>query len=176
VENGTDVVLVLLFAGGNRKSENEEIVGNTRLVKLVFLLEQETSLRKYLTDFEYDAYNFGPYSSELFDAMQALINAGLVRAEKTDTEEYLDEADRYQMESQAMDDGGTPKSTVRYSLTPEGKLVGSSLYRSLSRREQEELTGIKRKFNSVNLRQVLQYVYRKYPKFTTESVIKDHVY
>lgn len=176
VENGTDVILTLLFAGGNRKPENEEVVGNTRLVKLIFLLEHETRLKKYLTDFKYDAYNFGPYSSELFDAMQALINAGLVKAERSDTEGYLDEADRYQIESQAMDDGDSPRSTIVYSLTSEGRKVGASLYESLSEEEKDELIGLKRRFNSVNLRRLLQYVYRKYPKFTTESVIRDYVY
>jgi len=176
VENGTDLLLALLFAGGSRKAENEEIVGNTRLVKLMFLLAHETSLRKYLTDFTYDAYNFGPYSSELFDALQALINAGLVKTEESDSEGYLDEADRFQVEREVVDDAESPKTTIIYTLPPEGKKVGSALFRALTPSEQKELTTIKRVFNSSTLRKLLQYVYRKYPKFTTESVIKDYVY
>ena len=176
VENGTDLLLALLFAGGSRKGENEEIVGNTRLVKLMFLLAHETSLRKYLTDFTYHAYNFGPYSSELFDALQALINAGLIKTEESDSEGYLDEADRFQVERQVADDAESPRTTIIYTLTPEGKRVGSALFRALTPSEQKELTTIKRVFNSSTLKKLLQYVYRKYPKFTTESVIKDYVY
>jgi uncharacterized protein YwgA len=176
VENGTDMILTLLFAGGVKKSQNEEIVGNTRLVKLIFILEQETNLKKYLTDFNYDAYNYGPYSSELFDALQALINAGLVKAGMSESEGFLDEADRYQVEIEAAENADSPKSTMVYSLTGDGMKVATALYNSLSANEQSELNEIKSRFNSISLRQLLQYVYRKYPKFTTASVIKDYVY
>lgn len=60
VETGTDLILTLLFAGGDKKKNNEEIVGNTRIDKLVFLLEKETTLKKYIQDFTFDAYNFQP--------------------------------------------------------------------------------------------------------------------
>lgn len=176
VENGTDIILALLYAGGSRKEVNEEIVGNTRLVKLIFILEQETSLRKYLSDFSYDAYNYGPYSSELFDALQALINSGLVAVTKSQSEGFLDEADRYQVEMQAADTTDSPKSTTVYSLTEDGKKVGTALFETLSKQEQTELIAVKRRFNSISLRKLLQYVYRKFPKFTTESMIKDYVY
>jgi len=176
VDNGTDVILTLLFAGGRRKPENEEIVGNTKLVKLMFLLAHETSLKKYLTDFPYDAYNFGPYSSQLFDALQALINAGLVKTKSSDSEGYLEEADRFHIERQAIENTESPKTTIIYSLSSEGRVVASTLFRSLTQAEQEELTTIKRAFNSIPLRKLLQYVYRKYPKFTTESVIREYVY
>jgi uncharacterized protein YwgA len=176
VENGTDTILTLLFAGGVKKDQNEEIVGNTRLVKLIFLLEQETTLKRYLADFKYDAYNYGPYSSELFDAVQALNNAGLVQVKDLESEGFLDEADRYQVESQAADNADSPRSTRVYGLTNDGLTVAQALYRSLSKQERDELTDIKTRFNSISLKRLLQYVYRKYPKFTTESVIKDYVY
>jgi len=175
VENGTDMILALLYAGGSRKAQNEEIVGNTRLVKLLFLLAHETSLKRYMTDFKYDAYNFGPFSSELFDALQALINADLVKAAKSDSEGYLDEADRFHIERE-VDETESAKNTMIYSLTSEGKVVGSALFQALSEQEQNELITVKRVFNSSTLRRVLQYVYRKYPKFTTESIIKDYMY
>jgi uncharacterized protein YwgA len=175
VENGTDMILALLYAGGSRKAQNEEVVGNTRLVKLLFLLAQETSLKKYMTDFNYDAYNFGPFSPELFDALQALINAGLVKAVNSDSEGYLDEADRFHIERQ-VDEGESAKNTIIYTLTSDGELVGSALFQALSKAEQNELITIKRVFNSSTLRKLLQYVYRKYPKFKTEYIIKDYVY
>jgi uncharacterized protein YwgA len=176
VENGSDLVLALLFAGGARKNENEEIVGNTRLDKLMFLLEKETSLKRYIeTDFKFDAYKFGPYSSELFDSVQALVNAGLIEIKRSESEEYLDEADRYQIEQQLEENDESPKTTVIYSLTPEGKIVASVLFQSLSKTEQEELVSIKKTFNSINLKRLLQYVYRRYPESASQSVIKEEI-
>lgn len=176
VENGSDLVLALLFAGGARKNENEEIVGNTRLDKLMFLLEKETSLKKYVeTDFKFDAYNFGPYSSGLFDSVQALVNAGLFEAKRSESEEYLDEADRYQIERQLEENDESPKTTIIYSLTPEGEKVASTLFQSLNRTEQEELVSMKKTFNSMNLKKLLQYVYRKYPESASQSVIREEI-
>ena len=99
VENGTDVILALLYAGGSKKDANEEIIGNTRLYKLVFLTEQETTLSERMTDISFEAYNYGPYSSQVFDTIQALVSAGLVKVNDAGSESYLDEADRYQGES-----------------------------------------------------------------------------
>lgn len=176
VENGTDLILALLYAGGLRKPKNEEVIGNTRLDKLLFLLEQESPLKKYLADFKYEAYNYGPYSSEVFDAIQALINAGLVRMQSSPSEGFLEEADRYQIETEALDNISSPKETVVYSLTQEGETVASALFNTLSKEEQNELVAMKTKFNSISLRKLLQYVYRKYPEFTTESVIREDIF
>lgn len=173
VENGTDLILVLLFAGG--KKENEKIVGNTRLDKLIFLLEQETSLCKYMKDFNFEPYNFGPYSAEVFDSLQALASAGLVKISSKHGE-YLDEADRFQVELQAGDDSDSPKTTIVYSLTSEGKRVASELFKRLNNQEKEELTSIKKKFNSISLMELLKYVYEKYPRLTVKSVIKNYVH
>lgn len=176
VENGSDLILALLFAGGARENENEEIVGNTRLDKLMFLLGKETSLKKYIeTNFKFDAYNFGPYSSELFDSVQALVNAGLIEIKRSDSEEYLDEADRYQIEQQLEENEESPKTTVIYSLTPEGRTVASVLFQSLSKTEQAELVSIKRAFNSIDLKRLLRYVYHKYPESASQSVIKEEI-
>jgi len=176
VENGTDLVLVLLFAGGAKKTENEEIIGNTRLDKLMFLLEKETTLKRYMMNiFRFDAYNFGPYSSELFDSVQALVNAGLVSAGRSESEEYLNEADRYQIELQLEDNTQSPKTATIYSLTPEGKIVASQLFQSLSESERQELVAIKKMFNSISLKKLLQYIYRKYPESATLSIIREQI-
>jgi len=177
VENGNDMVLVLLFAGGARKSENEEIVGNTRLDKLMFLLEKETSLKRHIeSNFRFDAYRFGPFSSELFDSVQALVNAGLIEIKRSESEEYLDEADRYEIEQQLEeDDEESPKTTVIYSLTAAGRMVASALFQSLSKTEQEELMSEKKRFNSMRLKELLKYVYHRYPESASQSVIKEEI-
>lgn len=175
VENGMDVVLVLLYAGGSKENKNEVIIGNTRLDKLVFLIEKETDLKKYLHNFTFEAYNYGPYSSELFDSVQALVNAGLVKAETSNTHEYLDEADRYQVEQQLEDSSETSKSTAVYSLTCDGEIVASELFNSLTQAEQSQISMIKKMFNSINLKRLLHYIYQKYPDSAVNSLIKDKI-
>jgi uncharacterized protein YwgA len=175
VENGTDVILALLYAGGAKKQTNEEIVGNTRLYKLVFLTEYETSLSRLMKDITFEPYNYGPYSSQVFDTVQVLANAGLVKVEDAGSESYLDEADRYQVESVADDETDTSTTIKVYSLTDEGVRVGEALFNSLSDSEKKELTSIKERFNGVPLKKLLQYVYHRHPNFTTESVIRDQV-
>jgi len=186
VTYGADLILALLYAGGEKRTENEEIRGNTRLDKLVFLLKQETTLKKYLNDFGFEPYNFGPYSSEVFDTVQALTNAKLVQITYESSEGYLDEADRYAVEVQ-LDDPDRSRFGVQsgaeqtaepmlvYNLTPQGVEVAKALYESLPPEEREELHSLKKRFNSIPLRKLIQYVYRQHPEYTTESVIKDSI-
>lgn len=174
VENGTDVILVLLHAKSGRQDGKEGIIGNTRLDKMIFLLEKETAFAKYLKDFSYEPYNFGPYSSEVFDAIQALRSAGLVKLTPSSSDQFLEEADRYQIERQLADgDSPGPKSTITYSLTAEGEEVASSLFLSLTKEERDELQKFKLQFNNMSLQELIRYVYKKYPEYTTESKIRN---
>lgn len=152
---------------------NEPISGNTRLDKLVFLIEMETSLGKLLkNDFKYEAYNFGPYSSEVFDAIQALNNAGLVNIDRKPVDELLSEADRYYVEQQA-DIGESQEAMAVYSLTEDGITVAESLFNSLSDNEKKELVSLKEKYNAIDLHALIRYVYKKYPDYAAQSLIRD---
>ena len=176
VDNGTDMILVLLKAGGKKKPEDEEIVGLTRLIKLIFLLKNETPLAKYLNDFSYEAYNYGPYSSEVFDSLQALINAGLIQTQASVSSEYIEESDRFEIMGQASSENITDiHGTIIYQLTDDGRTVASALIKSLSDEERKEIERIKRQYNSIDLKRLLLYVYKKYPSSTTESVIRNEV-
>jgi hypothetical protein len=87
----------------------------------------------------------------------------------------LDEADRYQIEQQLEENDESPKTTVIYSLTPEGRTVASVLFQSLSKTEQAELVSIKRAFNSIDLKRLLRYVYDRYPESASQSVIREEI-
>ena len=175
VENGTDMILVLLQTGGKTKPKDEEIVGLTRLIKLIFLLKKETSLAKYLDDFSYEAYNYGPYSSEVFDSLQALINAGLIQTQTSVSSQYIEESDRFEIQEQASSESTDIPRTIIYQLTDDGRTVATVLIESLSYEERMEVERIKRRYNSLDLKRLLRYVYEKYPASTTKSVIRNEV-
>jgi uncharacterized protein YwgA len=69
----TDIILLLLF------SNNSIIVGNTRLQKLLFLIEKEKGIIAQNADFGFEAYKFGPASKELYDDLEFLVNIGYIQ-------------------------------------------------------------------------------------------------
>jgi len=62
-----------------------------------------------------------------------------------------------------------------FELTDDGIKVAETLFNSMDQQQREEIERVKSRFNSLDLRQLLRYVYKKYPESTTESKIKDYV-
>lgn len=160
----------------------ETIAGITKLEKLVFLLAKETSLGRLVDqNFSYEPYHFGPYSAEVLDNIEALEELRLVKAIVVPSKSYVEESDRYQVgaqvkesdaDSNALEQTGTMEV---FELTDDGVKVAEALFNSMDQRQQQEITQLKGRFNSLDLRQLLRYVYKKYPESTTESKIKDYV-
>jgi uncharacterized protein YwgA len=180
VETAMDILLVILYAG---KRGAEKIAGITRLEKLVFLLAKETSIAKLVdNNFRYEPYHFGPYSAEVIDNIDALKEIGLVKAETVPSKSYVEESDRYEVGAQVRESDADTIRTKRnnnkmeiFELTDDGMKVAEALFKSMKPQEQQEVTQLKTRFNSVELRQLLRYVYKKYPESTTESKIKNYV-
>lgn len=173
VETAMDILLVLLYARG--KKLRETIAGITKLEKLVFLLAKETILGKLVDqDFSYEPYHFGPYSVEVLDNIEALKELGLVKAVAAPARSYVEESDRYQVDadSNAVEQAGNMET---FELTDDGIKVAETLFNSMDQQQREEIERVKSRFNSLDLRQLLRYVYKKYPESTTESKIKDYV-
>lgn len=69
--NRTDMILTLFL-------DKTPIVGATRLQKLIFLVEKEGGEAVSTEQFEFEAYKFGPFSKQLKDDMDFLINLGFL--------------------------------------------------------------------------------------------------
>ena len=164
IEGVSDVLLVVLYAGGKVKVVNEEIVGTTRLVKMMFILAKETSFRQHLQD-RFVASENGPYSKEVLDAIVDLIDQKFVSVVKAPPSDASEEADRYRFEAECEVEGETPKETVVYSLTQTGKGAGSVLYESLDDHERTELNVVKKRFNAMDIKLMVNYIKDKYPGF-----------
>lgn len=128
--------------------DEEEIEGVTRFQKLVFLAQQETSLDD---GFDFNAHDYGPFSKDLYAALDAYREKGLLRRKKTTTR------------------SGNEKHI--YELTDEGRETVSKL---LSENEQlsehsESAENIKKKYNDIPLRELLQYVYHEYEDMASQT-------
>jgi uncharacterized protein YwgA len=181
LENGTDLLILLLFTPGHTGKEGEPIEGITRLQKLMFLLRQGLGPGKMVDlakMYGYKPYKMGPYSDELARDLEELIAAGIIRGDRLeywirdDSDEMLDADPDVDMPARKK----KKVESIRYSLTQElGIQIGSDLWKTLDSAERRELKKFKTFFNALSLRQLLIFAYERFPEFTTESVIKSQL-
>jgi uncharacterized protein YwgA len=181
VETGMDVLLLLLYAKGEKNEVGESVRGITRLEKLVYLLDQEGGFHKYISDYQFEPYDFGPFSSELWDDIETLKDEGLVETQKissryfvevSDGEKALEEENEF---TENVVESSKEKEMEIYSLSEIGKRVAEQLFDELTPEEQSVLENIKKEFNSISLFELIRYVYLKYPKSTTYSRIREKI-
>lgn len=177
VDNSLDLLLVLLYAPGASEQSGEPVNGITRLQKLVFLLKQgegPATVVEAAKSFMYEAYKMGPFSKQLYEDLDVLASLGLLRTTKL---EYLisDDSDPDHLVESGFGTQQRVVESTRYSLTKKGMQVGADLFSSLKRRERDALSEFKKFFNSIPLRQLLIFVYQRYPHFTTESEIREQL-
>ena len=145
------IPLALAYVG-----DEEPIDGRTRLQKMVFVVQQELAesgdLRR---DQMYDffAYDYGPFSKELAEAIDEMIAAGLLNEDEV-----------------AYDDDGNIK--YLYELNPEGRrLIEQELSAAGVQSLFEKARRIKHRFNhELSLPQVIDEVYAEYPEYTENSI------
>src|SRR3989454_8748721 len=177
IESGADLVMALLYAPGKTEKTGEEIRGITRLEKLIFLLLKESGFESQTGgEFSYEAYDYGPYSGELVDILDALKGEGLVRSRHAVLESFKEVADGIVVAvSRASEAGVKPKSVEIYGLTDRGGKVGEKIFRGLSEKERETITDIKARFNQAALNEGLREVYARDPKMVEKAKIMNEV-
>lgn len=176
IDSGSDLVMTLLHSPGRSGSEGETIRGITKLQKLVFLLMEEGGYKEKLSkEMRFEAYDFGPYSSDVMNILETLKGIDLVQVEEQELESYQEVMDGLVV-GFTEDEESTPPQTVEvYGLSDKGKRVGKELYNSLTHEAQATIREIKSKYNSMKLLDLLKYVYSAYPKSRERSKITDRV-
>lgn len=181
VEDGMDVVVVLLYAPGRSGQANEPIDGITRLQKLIFLLQEgigPKDLLKEVRRYGYEPYKLGPYSCELQKDVEELRSAGILRGERLDYW-LADDSDKPGDVDPQIDVPSARRKRIestRFVLARDlGCRVGQELWEALSGQERVELAKFKAFFNSLSLRQLLIFTYERFPRFTTESEIREEL-
>ncbi|MGD0265300.1 MAG: hypothetical protein ABSD47_10195 [Candidatus Methylomirabilota bacterium] len=185
-EIGRRELLLLLIGLGEGKAPTASVSGITRLQKLLFLLEQEGHIQPKGEGFAFEPYKAGPYSSRLYDDLELLENLGLIRSEATAESTLTEtvEIDRLSFEDlmggfEGRDGGSRAVDSLeerRFTLTSEGKkraerLLATGEYQPVV----EGIRKVKSTYSHYSLRDLLRYVYQKYPEMTTESEIINEV-
>jgi len=168
-----DHAIVLLLGAPVRNSRLVgRLEGITRLEKLVFLLERETSAAEWLAeDAEFKAYNFGPFSAKVYQAVDMLSAADIIEDSATASKSLEDGWERAHVIGSPSD----PYVTRDFVLTDRGWRYYSVLLSVLPNEALDELVEFKERFAALPLRQLVRYVYQRYEDFTTRSVIRDEV-
>jgi len=170
-----DLILLLLAAPTKHKALQFRCNGITRLEKVLFLVEQETDLDAEIDEtFSFQPYHYGPYSKQVFDAVDMLESLQLLDERRVQVASGLDLGE----EAEILDEFDLNEDEYverRLFLTKDGQDVARVLSRQLSPKGKEALTEIKDRYGAMSLRSLLRYVYSTYPHFTTKSRIRDRI-
>jgi len=171
--------MLLVLIGANETP----VEGTTRLQKYCFLSEREEGVEIDDQGFDFIKYHFGPYSPRLYDDLETLENYGLIETVSTsrraDAVEALEEKEFTAEFLLGREDQAEARATLQervYRLTDKGK----EFVRKLESQGKctEEITKIRRvksRFSNYSLRDLIRYVYQRYPEMTTESEIREIV-
>jgi len=168
-----DAIVLLLGAPGRTERTRGRIEGITRLEKLLFLLERETPAAAWLKESaDFSTHNFGPFSAKAYQEIETLVAAGLVR----DSERITDSAeDSWEVRNIIGAPIPDPYATRDFELTDLGRRYYRSLLSDLPEAAELDVSEIKTRFGTTPLRQLVRYVYERYPEFTEKSLIRDDV-
>ncbi len=176
VDSCADLIITLLYSPGQSDMEGEAIRGITRLQKLIFLLMEEGEFKERMSEeVEFEAYDFGPYSAEVVNALETLKEIRLVEAEEKELESFREVIDGIAVSFGGEEEGGRPQTVEIYRLSDRGMKVGKELFSSLPKEDQASVQETKRKYNQMKLMALLKYVYTNYPETKERSKITDEI-
>ncbi|MDE0268959.1 MAG: hypothetical protein OXI96_07990 [Acidimicrobiaceae bacterium] len=168
---GSDLILLLLAAPTRWEHASNRIEGITRLEKFLFLIEQECDYQSHIEErFHFEAYNYGPYSKEVYEAVDILKEAGLIEEFRKLTDSVLDSA-----EELLYSDTTTEISYERqFSLTENGRTIANYLANQHPKL-QKRISNLKDEYGDLTLQDLIFHVYTRYPDYAKNSVIRDKI-
>ena len=176
-ESGLDVLLMLLYAEEGEKGRTP-VRGITRLDKLMFLLSRLDEFGAlFKDDYDFIPYNFGPFATELLDDIEALKSEGLIQVKEESPNSASQTRDA---ETSDEETGEFPEDEVSwdlykhetYSLSELGLRIARKIFDDATADQRSAVERVKQHFNGKSLTGLLRYVYRTYPKYASESVIR----
>jgi hypothetical protein len=181
--NGADYLLLLLYLD-NKKP----IKGAIRITKMMYLFEKEIQplLKNSGIDSEnlpnFIAYNFGPFSKDLYEQIDFFTNIKFIKTKDIKAEE-MGEVDDWRGEwfdgvddpvnmGYAMDDS----KYMCYTIDSLGeKYVENKIRPSLTSGQIKLLDDFKKKIVKTTAKDILRYVYTKYPESAENSLIRKDI-
>jgi hypothetical protein len=179
-----DLVLLVLGAPTEDPEQDGRCQGITRLEKLTYLLDVESKLWDVAEEsperFNFDAFHYGPYTRELYDAIDLLVGVGLVDEKRRHVGGGLDvveELETLDARDIGIVGGSDDERYVErvFELSDKGRYISNVLARRIGGEAITEISRIKDQYGSMPLRQLLRTVYRSHPEMTVRSKIKDEL-
>ena len=181
--SGADYLLLLLYL-----NDKKPIYGAIRLTKMMFLFKEEISKalkNKGLESTnmpEFIAYNFGPFSKDVYEQIELFKNIGFIDVCNINAEEDMAEADDWEEQAfidemaEQDDDLNKDGKYYKYRIAPIGaSFVEKELLNNLTEEHIKLLKAFKNKVTSLTPKKILKYVYSRYPEYTENSIIKHEV-
>lgn len=185
---GKKFILLLLYTPTNGDKFNIPIAGRTRLMKMAFLFKKEL-----ISDFEKDktfedlalpeffAWKYGPFSGELLNDLEFLVNqnyikstsggtpidATIAEAEFGEYDYWVDDMDEFRCREY---------DEETFELTQEkGVSKAQEIWGILSENQKKIISEFKKVLNQASLNRILEYVYKKYQKdgYIDKSIIRE---
>jgi uncharacterized protein YwgA len=122
------------------------IQGRTRMQKMIFLFEKKVEMSEY----QFQAANFGPFSWRLSSAIDSLVHNGLIHESKS----TFEGAEKYE-----------------YDITKDGVDMVKEWLAMDTRHERylEIMSALKREHNGMSLSNLLRRIYSQYPDYAVKS-------
>lgn len=164
-----DLILLLLAAPTRWQEATGRINGITRLEKLLFLIDKECKHDSTISEsFDFIPYHYGPYSKEVYEAVELLEEAGLIAETRALIDSELDRA-----EELLYSDMATEISYERqFALTEDGESIANYLA-DRHPKLQHQIGDLKDRYAGLTLQNLIYYVYTHYPDSAEKSVIRE---
>jgi hypothetical protein len=180
------LIHLLLYTPTVSDKKSVPILGRTRLMKMIFIFEKELSNHFQDKDnpmnFDFEAHKFGPYSKKVFEAIDFLETRNIIElfpasSHRMSSEEM--EIDRILMASEAHTLNFQNEETFQsegFQLAPMGTRMMKDpdvwfSWPHLSEEKKKILIDFKTTMINTPLKDILKYVYTKYPRYAEKSVI-----
>lgn len=187
IDNRKDILLLLLYSAGRGDRVGEAVVGRTRLVKMLFLFKeeampyfrQETDIKEE-EFYKFFAWNFGPFSCDVYDDITFFTLRGFIKADEVEEETLPESAAEWDAWLSSSKPDSSDESISEYkeesfTLTDKGMEFAAELYGTLSAPQRKLLKEFKKRTSAVPLRALLKYVYENYEGMTDRSTIKERI-
>lgn len=162
VDKRPDFLILLLFFA-------DQIWGNTKLEKLVFLLAKEGGCGQFIPDFyDHYAYNFGAFDKQVPQDVEALVRSKIIRRSLppgalNDPSEDLGIPTKKRVDSV-------------YQLTDKGRQLAKQLVSAAQRQNPQILQSVRTvlaRHGRKNAHELIDYTYKKYPEYAKNSFVRD---
>ena len=180
---GSDYLLLLLYI-----NNKEPIKGSVRLTKMMFLFNEQIAPALKSKGLDSDKlpdfipYNYGPFSKDLYEQVDFFTGIGFMQVRDLNETEEMSGVDNIVEKEFAdecykdEDETKSENSYREYRIAAIGSgFVENELLEKITSPQLELLQQYKKKITEMTLKQLLHYVYTRYPQYAEKSLIKDEV-